>query len=255
MIRSLREHRFFRIAAAAVMLACGQARAADNEPVITDDSSSRQEEQIRTLTGQVEELTYRLRESEKKVDRLNKDYDLRFRDLEKNPDAAHKDSGADAPRRIKGDPLPLGSRDSAAKDDAASADEAPVKKKPTAGGHYAAGLEAFKAKDYTSAESELKSALKEKPGKQTGNALYWLGETYYAQKNYKSAAGSFLDSYKRYPDGNKSGPSLYKLGLSLFALDRGTEGCKIMREVRSRYANEGDLKAQAGSAMSRHNCN
>ncbi|MBU1248074.1 MAG: tetratricopeptide repeat protein, partial [Proteobacteria bacterium] len=46
------------------------------------------------------------------------------------------------------------------------------------------------------------------------NALYWKGETYYAQKNYPQAILTFKDVTQRYPRHAKAQDALLKIGMS-----------------------------------------
>ena len=46
----------------------------------------------------------------------------------------------------------------------------------------------------------------------TGNAQYWIGESYYAQKDWQNALIEFKRVEKIYPKGNKIQTSLYKIG-------------------------------------------
>jgi len=46
------------------------------------------------------------------------------------------------------------------------------------------------------------------------NALYWIGESYYAQKDYKQAAENFKKTIDTYPKGDKVPAAWLKLGLS-----------------------------------------
>ena len=46
------------------------------------------------------------------------------------------------------------------------------------------------------------------------NALYWLGETYYAEKDYPQAILAFKDVSTKYPDHDKTSASLLKIGMS-----------------------------------------
>ncbi len=46
------------------------------------------------------------------------------------------------------------------------------------------------------------------------NALYWMGETYYAEKNYPQAILAFKDVSTNYPDHDKTSAALLKIGMS-----------------------------------------
>lgn len=59
-----------------------------------------------------------------------------------------------------------------------------------------------------------------------GNAMYWLGETYYARENFRDAAATFLDAYTGYPQNDKASHSLLKLAMSLGALGKKDAACQ-----------------------------
>ncbi len=46
------------------------------------------------------------------------------------------------------------------------------------------------------------------------NALYWIGESYYVEKDYPQAILSFKEVTRRYPKHNKAAASLLKIGMS-----------------------------------------
>jgi tol-pal system protein YbgF len=50
------------------------------------------------------------------------------------------------------------------------------------------------------------------------NAQYWIGESYYAQKNYKQALQEFKKTLDTYPKGDKVAAALLKSGLCLLQL-------------------------------------
>jgi tol-pal system protein YbgF len=71
------------------------------------------------------------------------------------------------------------------------------------------------------------------------NALYWKGESYYAEKDYENAILSFQDVVDKYPGGDKTPDAVYKQGLSFLAL-RDTKNAKILLElVVSKYPKSG----------------
>ncbi|MCW9039726.1 MAG: tetratricopeptide repeat protein, partial [Rhodospirillales bacterium] len=59
----------------------------------------------------------------------------------------------------------------------------------------------------------------------TGNARYWLGETFYVRGNFRRAAEVFLEGYQKDPAGSKAADSLLKLGMSLSKLEKKPESC------------------------------
>jgi len=65
----------------------------------------------------------------------------------------------------------------------------------------------------------LAAFVAQNPGhKLVPNALYWKGESYYAEKDYENAILSFQDVVDKYPAGDKAPDAVYKQGLSFLAL-------------------------------------
>lgn len=68
-----------------------------------------------------------------------------------------------------------------------------------------------------------------------GEALYWLGETYFQQQNYNKAAKMFLKVSQSYELSRLAPDSLYKLGLSLMELGHTKAACTALGELPQRY--------------------
>ena len=69
------------------------------------------------------------------------------------------------------------------------------------------------------------------------NALYWLGESYYATRNYKLAEQQFQALVGRYPTHDKASGALLKLGLSQFGGGQVREAQATLEQVIGRYPN------------------
>lgn len=69
----------------------------------------------------------------------------------------------------------------------------------------------------------------------TGNAMYWIGETYYARKEYGEAAGAFAKTYEHNPKGRKAPDSLLKLGMSLSQVGQTESACLTYAELLSSH--------------------
>ena len=67
------------------------------------------------------------------------------------------------------------------------------------------------------------------------NALYWLGESYYATKNFKLAGQQFDALIARYPTHDKAPGALLKLGLSQFGDGQVQQAEATLQQVVSRY--------------------
>ncbi|NDH60648.1 MAG: tol-pal system protein YbgF [Alphaproteobacteria bacterium] len=75
-----------------------------------------------------------------------------------------------------------------------------------------------------------------------GNAQYWLGETYYARRDYQNAMTAFAEGYKNYKASPKGPDNLLKLGVTLAMLGRKTDGCAIFARFAQDYPRATDLQ-------------
>ncbi len=87
-----------------------------------------------------------------------------------------------------------------------------------------------------------------------GNAQYWLGETYYAQSNYKSAAQAFLAGYEGYPAGRKAPDSLLKLGMSLKQLGQKDQACTAYATVEAKFPKAAEARKRAQNELAKAGC-
>ncbi len=105
------------------------------------------------------------------------------------------------------------------------------------------------------AEAGFKTFLSQNKRHQlSGQAQYWLGETYYAQGRYKQAAQSFLTGYKGYPRDKKASASLLKLGMSLGKLGQRKQACGAFAEVQRTYAKDAATRKLAAREAQRGGC-
>ncbi|HEX7402249.1 MAG TPA: tol-pal system protein YbgF [candidate division Zixibacteria bacterium] len=75
-----------------------------------------------------------------------------------------------------------------------------------------------------------------------GNAQYWLGECYYAKKNFTRSAIEFHKVLENYSTGAKVPSALYKLGLSLIELKSTNQAEKYLNELMEKYPNTQEAK-------------
>ena len=126
---------------------------------------------------------------------------------------------------------------------------------PKAQYDYALSL-MLKQQDFAKAETALKSFIETNPNDRlTGNAHYWLGETFYVRKSYQDAAFAFAEGFQKYPAGNKAPDSLLKLGMSLDRLEKRREACMAYSRLLSTFPKAGArLKARVQREQSRAKC-
>ncbi len=103
---------------------------------------------------------------------------------------------------------------------------------------YEAAYGLLLQQDYGAAQAAFADFIKRHPNHAlAGNAQYWLGETYYVQGQYKSAAGAFLTGYRKYRKSTKAPDSLLKLAMSLDRLGQRGAACSSLNELGERFPN------------------
>lgn len=186
------------------------------------------QDQMRTMNGRVEEVEHRIRVMEQRLERMSQDLEIRLQEIEDKIGAA---GGPSRPRDESAVPAPGGSSTPTALGLPAG-----LPKDATPRQQYDYAFELLKDRNYDAAASALQSFLDRNPDDPlAGNALYWLGETRYVQKDYKEAAKVFLEGFKRFPEGAKAPDNLLKLGMSLTALDETSSACKTFDKLRSSF--------------------
>lgn len=106
----------------------------------------------------------------------------------------------------------------------------------TAQGQYDYAVGFLKQREFADAEEAFRQFIAANPSSDlTGNAQYWLGETFYVRQNYQAAASAFARGFQNYPESSKAPDNLLKLGLSLANLDRTDDACTTFSELSSQY--------------------
>ena len=66
-------------------------------------------------------------------------------------------------------------------------------------------------------------------------AIYWVGDIAYVQKDYATAARTFAEVIKKYPTSVRAPDSMLKLGQSLIAAGQKKEGCTALAALPDKY--------------------
>ncbi|MCW0413529.1 Cell division coordinator CpoB [Xanthomonas sacchari] len=101
---------------------------------------------------------------------------------------------------------------------------------------YNVAFDALKAGKYADSANLFQNFLQAYPnGVYAPNALYWLGESYYATKNFQLAEAQFQDLIGRYPTHDKAPGALLKLGLSQYGEGRVQDAEQTLQQVGAKY--------------------
>ena len=101
---------------------------------------------------------------------------------------------------------------------------------------YQEAVAHLRAGEHASAIAQLRDLVTRFPRHDLAdNALYWLGEAYYDQKDYPRAAAEFRRTVTDYPAGNKVPDAMLKLGFCYLALDQVAEARHVLEQVIAVY--------------------
>ena len=101
---------------------------------------------------------------------------------------------------------------------------------------YRCGLSLVYARRYHEAIQVLHNFLRYYPSSSLAdNALYWIGESYYAKKQYWTALTYFQRVRFEYPRGNKVPDAMLKIALAQFSLKQYEAGCRGLDELIAWY--------------------
>lgn len=219
------------------------------------------EGQIQTLTGQVEQNQYRLRQLEDAFNAYKSATDARITALEgaRAPAAADGVGGGtviDAPPPVAVDrpaARPAADADKpAAKPGGTRAQQVAAIEKPNTGDPaedgYTYGFRLWSAKLYPEARKELEAVATKYPThRRASYAQNLLGRAYLDAGAPSLAAVAFYENYKKNPNGERAGDSLYYLAQALTKLKKpATEICKVYAELTQLYGERLSAEMRAG---------
>ena len=234
------------------------------------------ERQLQTLTGQVEQATFKARQAEEAVAKFRADAEFRLNALEGGAKAPAEPAATpldDAPAAAKPVARPLAKapvkppvkpavKPAAPEDSTGTTDAAatpPAKPTDPSEAAYQAAYAFVAAKQYDKAETALQAFVAKYPkSAKASHAQYWLGRTYMAQHLPAQAAKAYLDNYRNMPKGARAPDSLLGLGGALMAMDppNADKACEVYGELQAAYGSKltADQLAQLKRARTTAKC-
>lgn len=197
-----------------------QAREEPGGNLVLFNQLQENQEAIKQLRGQIEELRYQL-------DQQKKMSQERYLDLEKRVDQLSRGggvSGSDAGASSGGQQVDSGAADNVA---AASQEGRQA---------YQAAFEKVQSRDFDAATTAFEAFVKEHPQSPLRpNGYYWLGELYSARSELDKAAQSFNTVIEDYPQSSKVPDALYKLGLLKARQGQPDASKQLLKRVTQEY--------------------
>jgi tol-pal system protein YbgF len=103
---------------------------------------------------------------------------------------------------------------------------------------YKDAYETFQRGNMEAARRKFEGYLKQYPNTElSDNAQFWIGETYYKQKDFEKAILEYEKAIAKYPEGDKISAALLKQGLAFQELGDKSNARNLLRRVIDRYPN------------------
>lgn len=231
------------------------------------------EQQLRQLTGTVEQLQHNYNQAARRLDSALNDIEFRLAMLEgtdpgqaptifeptSSPGAIVGATTSASPTPSSAQPVPQGTEGTMGtliiRGDGSTTEQVavqPLAPPPTPAGRdqpvslpaggpddqYNHAYNILATGDYARAEQAMRAFVDANRNHPlASNAQYWLGETYYVRGLFNDAAIAFAEGYQLFRDGNKAVDSLLKLGMSLAAMGQRSDACLTLRELQSEFPN------------------
>lgn len=216
------------------------------------------EEQMRTLTGRIEENQYKIDQLQQRFDTFSSDVEVRLNENARAQMNATPASDLPAPEtnntssvEIDNSAIPEATENMGANADAPLDPEGSSTVKPLATDAatlYENAYTALQNNDVQEAQDGFTQFLEIYPeDKLASNARYWLAETYYVENQYEDAAREFAAAYKKDPKGSKAQDNLLKLALSLKGLDRDKDACVALAQLNKEFGITNSAVVQRGA--------
>ena len=210
------------------------------------------ESQIQTMTGQIEQNQYRMRQLEESFSAYKAATDARVKALETPPQPVADAMPTDSAVAASGD-----SASAPAQPSGDRAAKVAAVGKPSTGDAgedlYLYGFRLWQAKLYPEAAKALEQYKAKYPtGKRASFARNLLGRAYLDDNKPSLAAVALYENYTKDPNGERAPDSLYYLAQALVKLNKPSgEVCKVYDELNKVYGPGLSAEMRAGVAKGR----
>ncbi len=220
------------------------------------------EDQMRALTGKVEQVDFMLRRLEETLAKMQGDYDQRLSDLERRPAMVAAPPSAPLPTatpqthteetepdetqqqpvgEVSGSLGQVKVQGNKVTGGAIAPKAPPLPKTPPDFGltpqeqyDHAFGL--LRQADYDGASGAFKRFIDKNPNdKLIDNAKYWYAETFYVRGKFNDSAVAFAEAFQQNPKGTKAPDALLKLAMSLAAMEKKDDACGALKALALKY--------------------
>ncbi len=198
--------------------------------------------EIRTLSTGVEEYKDYLKRPSKEMSQVKEDVEGRLRALEERRKNLEEKNKAQEERiremedRLKGAEGKIRQTE--------SEKPSPTKEIPSgskglsagAGDVYKDAYETFQKGNFEGARKKFEAFLKQYPNTElSGNAQFWIGETYYLKKDFEKAILEYEKAIAKYPESSKVPAALFKQALAFLEMGDKTNARNLLKRLIERF--------------------
>jgi TolA-binding protein len=192
------------------------------------------ESQLASMTGQVEENSFKIRQLEEAFNKYRAETQSRAEVVTPPPVRPAVPSTDAAPAEAKPQPGTNGGATEARKL-AVAAIERPSTG-DAASDAYSYGFRLWDAKFYPEAQAQLKATVEKYGASPVGSrSANLLGRAYLDDGKPALASVTFYDNYQKRPKGDRAADSLAYLGEALIQLKKPADACKVYAELEQVY--------------------
>jgi tol-pal system protein YbgF len=198
--------------------------------------------EIRILSTGIEEYKDYLKGPSKEIGRVKEDVEVRLRILEERrknleeKNRAQEEKIREMEDRLKG---VEGKKKQVESEKSGPTKEVLSEPKGLSAGVedlYKDAYETFQKGDLEGARRKFEAFLKQYPNTElSGNAQFWIGETYYQKKDFEKAILEYEKAITKYPETGKIPAALFKQALAFLELGDKTNARNLLRRVIERF--------------------
>jgi len=190
------------------------------------------ETQYQTNFGKYEELENKIEKLQNKFDLLNQELNFRLNEISKKIDNLDLNSSSIEYPEVQNQSKEINQKSvNSITDDNQPKNFSDKDIKI----NYENAIKLLWSNELDKALEELIRLKKQNPDDLMPNIQYWLGEVYYAKKNFEQAVIEFGEGLKLFPSSIKGPDNMLKLGLSFSNLNKKLESCNVLIELEIKY--------------------
>jgi len=198
--------------------------------------------EVRILSTGIEEYKDYLKRPSKEIGRVKEDVEVRLKILEERrknleeKNLAQEQKIREMEERLKGLEGKIKQVESEKSSLPKEGFSEPKGVPAAIGDLYKNAYETFQKGDFEGARKKFEAFIKQYPNTElSGNAQFWIGETYYQKKDFEKAILEYEKAITKYPESGKIPAAFFKQALAFLELGDKTNARNLLRKVIERY--------------------